>query len=163
MGSPRVLLNHTGRRASLSLLEGSMVSLWKDGVINLETTESFIPWCESNSLQSQTYLFIFPFSSPAPSTEAHYEIMESHFLSKGSWLPRVTRALSVPRVILLTEAITGGRGWEKEGEAGRTKSSRDGSLLSLLGCCLWGPRVSYRPGMEYELVWGKGGWGKWGK
>lgn len=118
MGSPRVLLNHTGRRASLSLLEGSMVSLWKDGVINLETTESFIPWCESNSLQSQTYLFIFPFSSPAPSTEAHYEIMESHFLSKGSWLPRVTRALSVPRVILLTEAITGGRGW-REGGRGR--------------------------------------------
>lgn len=41
--------------------------------------QPFIPWCEYNCLQSQTSLFIFPFSFAAPSTEAHYEIMEKPF------------------------------------------------------------------------------------
>lgn len=142
--------------AFLSSLGERVISLWKGSVISLENVITLHSLARVQYLQSQTYLFIFPFSSPTPSTEAHYEIMEKPFSSQGSWLPWVTRALSVPRVILPTEIITRGRGWKREGGGGRRDqslhtstflSSRDGALQDVLGCYLWGP------GAHTGLVW----------
>lgn len=70
----------------------------------------------------------------------------------------------------LTETITGGRGWRKE-EGRRNQilhsssllSSRNGAIQGVLGCYLWGSSVSWRPGMEYKLLWVVVVGTRWGK
>ena len=140
MGSPRAHLDGTVRRAWQGLLEERVISLRKGSVINLETITTLFPPRECSSLLSHTYLFSH-FLLPPPPLKHIMKLWKSHFLSKGSWLPRVTRVLSVPRVILLTETTAGGRGWRKEGGR-RDKilhhsslfSFRNGALQHVLGC-----------------------------
>lgn len=82
-------------------------------------SQPFSPMHECDSLQSHTYLFISHFLPPLLRLMHIMKLWKSHFLSKGSWLPWVTRVLSVPRVISLTGAITGGKGGRRESEGGR--------------------------------------------
>lgn len=61
------------------------------------------------------------------------------------------------------ETLQEGGAEEKEMEAGRTKSSRDGALLDVLGCYLWGPSTNHA--QAWHRMWiclRPGSWGKMG-
>ena len=153
MGSPPALSKGILRRAFLNLLKESLISLWKGSVINLEniTTHRSLPWVQQ--LPRQTYLFIFQFSSPAPSTEVHYEIMEKPFSSQRQLVATGYESLISPRGDVLTETKAGGRGWRREAEGGRPD-------LVLHTCALLSSRVGLLPawhGMGTCLGQGSGG------
>lgn len=91
------------------------------------------PGVSATPFRARLIYFFSPFSSPAPPMKHIMKLWKSHFISKGSWLPWVTRALSVPRVILLTETIIG----QTEGLKKRRRGSRQDQIIQRWGSPGW--------------------------
>lgn len=144
----------------------------KGSIMNLEDVTTLHSQAECNSFQSYTYLFIyFPIFFLYPfHRRTLWNYGKAIFYPKAAGCHGLHEPYLSPGWFSLTETITGGRGWrKKEGRRNQILhysvlfSSRNGAIRGVLGCHLWGPSVSWKPGMEHKLLWVEVVRTRWGK
>lgn len=109
MASGKAFLNCIERRAFLNLLDERAISLWKKYVINLDSIATIhsLSWVQQPS-EPDIFIYLSP---------PHHivKLWKSHFLSKGSLLPRFWQSyLSPVRFCWVKPFITEERCWRRE-------------------------------------------------